>query len=177
MGFLTRLFGRGPQEYLKSLDESINLLRLGVFTYLFKNRYVPKFGKKEGSLWAASVLNTLVLQSPGNEQAKLFYKKNDDAILKEASSICRDPELTGLTGGASYLYAAEILYSTAMTRSPQTDHETKQLHSERIQDLEQQAARLTIWIPNSSHICGSTDVKDCINGIANFAKNFLNRHA
>ena len=134
------------------------------------------FGNEEANLWAVAIVNTLTLRPPGNEQAKLFYQKHEQEILHEVSAIRKDSELSGISGGASYLYAAEILYSTAMAKNPQIDNITKNLHANRIQALEEQAVHCGIWIPDSYHICGSNDVRKCISCIHAFAKNFLMNH-
>lgn len=175
MGFLKKLFA-GPQEHLKVLEETIDFLHFSIFVYLLENKYAPMFGKEDAPLWAVAVANTLTLRPPGNDKARLFYETNDEQIFQEALSISEDEELNGSSGGVSYLYAAEILYSTAMTKSPYTDDTTQKLHLGRIQDLYGQAERLGIWIPDNAHICASDDPKEYIYAIHDFAKKFVSKH-
>lgn len=169
------MFGGGPEEKLKILDESIEVLSFAIFIYLFK-KYIPIFGKDKANLWAVGIINTFTLRPPGNEEAKVFYEKHAAEIFEETATISQDTELSGPSGGVSYLYAAEILYSTAMTKSPQIDNETKSIYLDRIQALEEQAVHMGIWIPDSYQICGCNDVTKCISRIHAFANNFLNKH-
>jgi hypothetical protein len=156
--------GKGPRAALEVVDQSINCLRLGIFSYLQK-KYVPVFGKEDAKFWAVAVLNAIIVEEPGNEQAKAFYRKNKDKILKEALNVRNDNELAT---AASYLYAAQTIYLAGLTKAPL---------SQRAQELGEQATRLGIYIPNTYEICGSNDISTCINSIDSFAKEFVNKNA
>jgi hypothetical protein len=156
--------GKGPRAALEVLDQSINCIRLGIFSHLQK-KYVAVFGKEEATFWAVAVLNTIVLEEPGNEQAKVFYRRNKDKILREALNVRNNNELAT---AASYLYAAQTIYLAGLTKAPL---------SQRAQELGEQATRLGIYIPNTYEICGSNDIGACINSIDSFAKDFLDKNA
>jgi hypothetical protein len=179
MFILSRLLRRGAERpvRLQILEESIAHLRLTVFIYLYEKKYLPVFGKEEAAFLAAAVVNTMLHEAPGNEQAKVYYERNKDKIFQEASKISKDKELSGIAGGASYLYAAEILYATAMINNPYLASTTKELYSKVIHVLEEQATLLDIWIPDSYSICGSNDVREWICHIYCFAKDYLDKHA
>lgn len=165
MGFFGKLFGRSQPVELEVLNESIKGLRIGIFAYLFKKKYVTIFGEEEAKFWAAAVLNTMTLEEPGNEQARVFYERNKEKILQEAFNVNKDKDLFA---AASYLYAAQTIYLSVMTKNP---------FSQRAQELGEQATRLGISTPNAYDICGSNDIKECIYSIDRFAKDFLNKHA
>lgn len=165
MGLFGNLFGGGQPDVQRILDEIIQCLRIGIFSYLFKNKYLPVFGEEEAKFWAVAVLNTIILEEPGNEQARIFYERNKEKILQDAFNISEDKELSI---AVSYLYAAQTIYLAVVTKNP---------FSHKSQELGEQATRLGIYIPNTFDICGSNDPIECINSIGIFAKDFLNKHA
>jgi hypothetical protein len=156
---------KGHRADFELLDKSIDFLCLGIFRYLLKKKYAPVYGEKMAKFWAAAVLNTILLQPPSNNEAQDFYRKNQEKILQDAVNINKDEELATAT---SYLYAAKTI-SLAAT--------TKNIYSERSQELGQQATRLGIYIPNTYDICGTDNMGDCIKSIDSFAKAFLNKNS
>ncbi len=70
MGLLSKLFGGKSdiEEALEELEAAINILRMGVFGYLYKQVYCSKYSNEDASLWAMAVSNTMYLLPPGNEQ-------------------------------------------------------------------------------------------------------------
>ena len=80
MGLFGKLFGGGQPDVPKILDKIIQCLRIGIFSYLFKSKYLPVFGEEEAKFWAVAVLNTIILEEPGNEQARVFYERNKEKM-------------------------------------------------------------------------------------------------
>ncbi len=91
MGFFDKLFG--PGKDLDVLDDSISCLRLGIFSYLFKKNYLPVFGDEKAKFWAAAVLNTIILEAPGNDEAMVFYKKTKRRYYKKHSMSAKTMSL------------------------------------------------------------------------------------
>lgn len=170
MGFLEELFQSRAEKFLQILEGDVNLLRIVFYGYLCQ-KYTLSYGQGTGTLLAVAVLNTLILQESSNDAEKQFYVDNKNRIQEEASSVHRDAVLSGCSGIASYLYASEILLGTAMIKNPQTAYDVKEQCLRRIEALEEQAASLLIWVPDSYDICGSNDPLMCIQGIHRFLDN------
>lgn len=177
MGFLSKLLGiTDPVEALKGLESAIKILRMSVFSYLLKNVYTPKFGSDEANLWAISVLNTMIVAPPGNEKANNFYNKNEDQIWQEALQIKKLPELSGTSGGASYLYFAEIFFATAMKNKPHLGQAKKSEYASRIMELEERGAQLGVFLPTTKNMRNSNDPIYIIDRICTFANEFIKKN-
>ena len=165
MGLFKKIFGSEKPHELEIIEKSIEFLRLGIFAYLYNNKYIAKYGEKEATFWAAAVMNTLVMEDATNDEGKRFYSKYKDEILEEAQQVHKDHELSS---AASYLYAAQTIYIAAVTKHP---------FSEKAKEIGTQATRLGIYIPNTYDICGSNDMTKVVYSIADFSKEFLERHS
>ena len=176
MGFLSKLLGRrDPVEELKNLEDAINILSISVFGYLQKKVYTAKFGSDEAASWAMAVSNTMTLSPPGNEQARIFYENNEDQIWQEALQIKKYPELSGITGGASYLYFAKCYFATGMKTLPNIGQEKKSMYASKIMELEERAAQLGIFVPSYKDICDSNNPSDVVGYVCLFANEFIKK--
>ncbi len=165
MGLFKNLFGSKKPNELEIIEKSIEFLRLGIFSYLYNNKYIAKYGEREATFWAAAVMNTLIMEDATNDDGKQFYCKYKDEILEEAQLVHKDLELSS---AASYLYAAQTIYIAVITKDP---------FSKRAQEIGEQATHLGIYIPNTYDICGSNDMTQVVYRIAEFSKEFLEKHS
>jgi len=134
--------------------------------------------------------------APKNEQAKSFYIMNEDKIWLESLQIKKYPELSGISGGVSYLYFAEMYFLTdflnehsikevlndiqskSIVQSRIDDNPSKRQeqigrHNEKYLDLRERAEQLGIWFPTVSDICKGDNVVDVITQIRSFTDSFL----
>lgn len=190
---------RDKKQIMRELDSSVDLLRKSVFVYLLNNVYIQKFGANEAKHWTMAVLSTLLQTDPDNELSRLFLNENEDKIWLEALQVKKHPDLSGVSGAASYLYFAEICFVTDMMREPnieQTLHDiinrsAKQLsmdkdfsrrqlkegiHNSRVIELNNRAEQLGIFIPTARDICNSDDPINIIESICSFANVFFNKN-
>jgi hypothetical protein len=80
-------------------------LRLGIFR-LLNAKYRPSFGDQSKFL-CAGMLNCILLEPPGNEDASSFLEMNKDLIEREATTLSLDPKLS---------LAISLLYTLALIR-------------------------------------------------------------
>lgn len=176
MGFLSKLFGkRDIEEAMEGLESAIGILRVSVFGYLIKEVYNPKLGSDEAASWAMAVLNTMMLLPPGNEEARCFFEKNEDEIWQEALQIKKHPELSGASGGASYLYFSQLFYYTAIYNKPNIGQAKKDICHTKIRDLEERAVQLGVFIPTARSVCSSNDPIDIMGLICLYANEYHNK--
>jgi len=195
MRFL-RLFGLiDKTKAMNDLESTIYMLRRSLIGYLQKNVFTPKFSNDESFHWAKAVLNTILVTDPDNEQTRIFYGKNEDKIWIEALQVKKYPELSGINGGASYLYFAEMCSTTDMMNEPnviQSIHEimNKSLVQSRLDDdlsrrqlkmgrlnkryidLKDRADQLGIYVPAAKDVCKSDRPLNVIDSIRSFTKEF-----
>jgi hypothetical protein len=178
------------------LDSDIYVLKKSVFGYLYNNVYRHRYSADESALWAMSVLNTLLLVAPDSEQAVSFYGKNEDKIWLESLQVKIYPELSGASGGASYLYFAEMCSVTDIMNEPSAsqsihdimhksltqtmlddDLSRRQLkmgrHNIRYIDLRDRSEQLGIFVPSIKNVCKGNNVFDIIDSIRSFTNIFL----
>jgi hypothetical protein len=160
MGIFARLFGNSNCQSVEILEASITQLRVGVFARLSKE-YITVYGKQNGEFLSAAILNEALLESPGNHDGELYRNENASLIERESLQLASDPEIAS---ALSYLYAAQTIYLVFVTKEPL---------SKRAQELGEQATRLSISIPNTYDICGSSDVRECILAIREYATKFV----
>jgi hypothetical protein len=159
MGLRDRIRNAFKPAPVKVLEASIEKLRLGIFARLWK-KYTAEYGDQSKFL-SVAILNEAILETPSNAEAEMYLAANRALIATEAMKVHLDAELAE---GLSYLYAAQILYSVWVTRSPLPDQSTK---------LAEKATELELYIPNTHDICGSSDANDCILAISQYAAKFL----
>jgi hypothetical protein len=145
----------------KLLDTSIHQLKAGIINRL-SSKYTPLYGEEKAVHLSKAVLNRCLLVEPGAMDDKIFYQNHIDLIEYELLRLAEDESIAK---GLSYLYTAETLYSTPLT---------KKYASKYAQELSEQAARLSIHIPNKNEICGSTDMNECVIEIMKFAAVYYN---
>ena len=196
MSFL-RMFGLiDKREWILKLETDIYILNRSVLGYLFNNIFCSKFNSGASIIWSQAVLDTLLSAQPSNEQAKTFYADNEEQIWLEALQLKKYPELSGLSGGVSYLYFAEICLATDIMNEPNViqslnDIMNKSLtqsrldddlsnrqarmgrHNMRYIDLRDRADQLGIFIPSAKDVCKSKSALNIINGIRSFTNIFL----
>lgn len=171
MGFLSKFgFGvrAGDEEQLKTLEQGIGLLRLSSF-YCLQKRYTPRLGLEKAATLAVAVVSKMILEPAGDERLGRFCEKHGTEIAAEALKIRTYEEMSGPSGCASYLFAAEMLHSRMVKGSDLTDATRKWKSS---LELQEQAAHLAIEVPTSIDICGSNDKGKMIASILSFAKAF-----
>jgi hypothetical protein len=161
-------FGGGEAEQLKVLEQGIELLRLSTVNCLRK-RYASEVGPEMADALAVAVVSVMTLEPPCDEGSKAFYEQHRSEIGNRVQEAHGLEDISGPSGCASYLFAAEILHS-AMVRACCPSDATRGWKSTR--DLEEQAANLGIYLPSPQEICGSEDRGKCIDGILSFAKAF-----
>lgn len=195
MGFL-RLFGIiDKTKAMNDLESSIVTLRRSLMGYLQENVFTPKYNNNEASHWAKAVLNTILVTDPDNEETRIFYGKNEDKIWIEALQVKKYPELSGISGGASYLYFAEMCSATDMMNEPNVkesmhdimnkslvqskldnDLSRRQLkmgrQNRRYIDLKDRAEQLGIYVPAAKDVCKSDRPLNVIDSIRSFSKEF-----
>lgn len=177
MGLLSKLFGGKSdiEEALEELEAAINILRMGVFGYLYKQVYCSKYSNEDAPLWAMAVSNTMYMLPPGNEQARIFYEENEDQIWLETLQIKKYPDLAGKFGAASYLYFAECYYAMGMKTNPNIGSEKKNLYLSRIRELVERAEQLGIYVPAEREVLNSNSPVEVIGYICAFANDFMKK--
>lgn len=155
-----KLFPR--KQNIELLVKSITLLRLSTF-YRLQKKYLVKHNLDTANALAVAVVTAMVHEPPRDEIFRVFYRENRDEIRQEVLNAHKQDGVSGLSGCASYLYAAEILYGSLMKGG---EGEINNRH------LRQQAEKLGIMVPSREEICGSADVDQCINAIYSFATAF-----
>lgn len=172
MSFIKKLLGgvwtKTEKEELTVLEEGICLLRLSTFHCLQKT-YLPRMGLDKANAIAIAVVSTMILDSPSDDRFRQFYQKNKQDIYAEAANAHQDKQISGPSGCASYLYAAEILRLSLIMASSGGDASPL---SKTPEALLQQAVRLRIEVPTRQDICGSSDQVECVRAIHSFAKAF-----
>ena len=160
MNIFGKLFGHSNSQDIEILEATIAQLRVGVFARL-SQKYIPVFGKQNGELLSAAILNEALLEGPGNADGEIYRRQNASLIEDESLQVASDPDIAT---ALSYLYAAQTMYLVYLTQEPL---------SKRAQDLGEQAAYLSISVPNTYDICGSNDAKECILKMGELAAQFL----
>jgi hypothetical protein len=175
MGLLSKLFGgkSAIEKALEDLDAAINILRIGVFGYLLNKVYCSRFSNEDAAHWAMAVSNTMYLLPPGNEQAKIFYEKNEDQIWHETLQVKKYSDLAGKYGAASYLYFAECYFATGMKINPNLGPDQKSHYVSRIRELEERAKQLGIYIPSEQEVRSSNNPMEVISYVCAFAHEFF----
>jgi hypothetical protein len=157
MRILERLFGGQKARSVALLEGAIGRLRVGLFATLDKSHRAAYADERFRTFLCAAILNHVVVEPPGNNEAVKFAETHWALIEAEARKIGDDPEISRI---ASYLYAAQILHAAISTRDP---------FSERAQVLGERATDLGIYIPNTYDICGQGDGASCTIAIAEYA--------
>lgn len=160
MSFINKLFGKSKPVFEKLLDGSIEKIRLGIFARLY-SKYAIEFGENEAKFLAAAILNCVVMEEPGNDEAQRYYENKASLITTEAMKLY---ENEALAEACSYLYAAQTIYIAYLSHNPLSD---------RANQLGNRATELSIYIPNTYDLCGTNDINQCVNAIAKYATEFL----
>ena len=110
-------------------------LRLGIFR-LLDAKYRPSFGDQSKFL-CAGILNWVLLEPPGNEDARGFLEMNKSLIEHEAMTLRLDPKLS---------LAISLLYTLTLIRLGPKD-------PDKSFDLADRAAELNIVILSTNEVC------------------------
>jgi len=160
MGFFKNLFPPklSPEQLLV---ESIESLQISL-SFALMTQYESRFAA-DSPLLANCVLTYAMYIDPMGEEARQYFRKQQQLVLSEASKISSNPLFSE---AFSYLYAALVLNIVFKTRSP---------FSEPAAILSNRAAELDFTIPTTYDICGTGDALDCINAINAYSKAFKNK--
>jgi len=173
MGFWGKLLGvKTIENTIKDLESSIEILKRSVLNYLQKELYLNQYGC-EAPLWTTAVLNTMILSPSGNEEARAFYEKNEDSIWQKSLQIKKYPDLSGTSGGASYLYFAMCFHATAMMNNPHLSDVKKAEYMSQITDLSERASQLGVFVPSvKDNMRNSKDPNYIIDCVCTFTENY-----
>ncbi|MGD9686108.1 MAG: hypothetical protein AB7U43_03945 [Desulfobacter sp.] len=174
MVFIKKLFSckTNREKALENLEEAIDILRIGIFSFLHKNFYSLKFNDIEASFWAVAVLNTMYLLPPANEKARIFYETNEDQIWQETLQLKKCPDLSGKFGSASYLYFSECYFAMGMKTNPNNSQDKCKYYSDRITELVERAELLGIYVLAEQEIRTSNNPLEVIDSALEFAIDF-----
>ena len=173
MGFLEKLLGvKTMESAITDLESSIEILKKSVLNYLQRELFLNQYGC-DAPLWTTAVLNTMILSPSGNEEASIFHEKNEDSIWQESLQIKKYPDLSGTSGGASYLYFAMCFHATAMMNNPHLSDVKKTEFMLQITDLSERASQLGVFVPSvKDNIRNSKDPKYIIDCVCTFTENY-----
>jgi hypothetical protein len=132
------------------------MLRLGLFGHL-QRKYRPEWGDA-AKLLSVAIVNSAILEEPGNDDGIRFRQTNRALIEREALALHAD-EKSAMT--LRHLYAAELMNQVLVSGSP---------FSERSDRLTERATDLGIEIPNLNELCGSRNVHRGIEALAAVAE-------
>jgi hypothetical protein len=163
-----KMFNGKEEVHLKVLEQGISLLRLSTF-YTLQRKLAPEVGPDSANALAVAVVSVMILESTSDDRFSAFYRSKRDEIARQAQEAHKHEEISGPSGCASYLYAAEILHA-GMVKGAQVPDATKQWKSAKA--LQEQAENLGIYLPGREEICGSNDRGEFIDAIHSFAKAF-----
>ena len=176
MGLLDKFFGKNKiDEAVEGLDATIRLLHMVIFNYLTKNIYSSDYSKEEAASWAMAALNTAILAQPGNENARVFYEKNEEKIWQKAKQMKKYPELSGPNGAISYLIFARQFSLEAIRNNPQTTRSKKAECAQKIWEYEERAKQLGIDTLSLRQISNSDNPIDIIEDICAKANLFIRK--
>ena len=94
-----------PAQEIPKPSEVDCKLRLGIFK-LLTEKYKHEYGERTKFLCAA-IMNSALLEPPGNDEAQEFVDRNGSLIDKETGKLCEDQKLS---------LAFSILYSFTLLR-------------------------------------------------------------
>jgi len=183
-------------KIMMKLETDIYILKRSVYGYLYSNVYKNRFSKKDSAIWAMAVLNTLLITVPDDKEAISFYEKNEDKIWLESLQVKKYSELSGPSGGASWLYFAEMCFATDMMNEPNIqesihdimhkslaqsklddDLSRRQIemgrHNIRYRNLKDRADLLGIFLPSVGGISSDNNVSMLVNNIRLFTNIFM----
>lgn len=156
MGILSRMSSSAKRREMQKLLEAgyVNL-KLGILALLM-DRYRP-YGDQAHFL-AVAVLHEALILEPANSDGETYRRKNAGLIRTEAMRLSSDQELVQ---AFAYMYAARTLYITFATGSPV---------SEQGVALANRATELSLHIPNTYELCGSSDCNACLHAIFEYSE-------
>jgi len=143
----------------KLLDSSIQQLKAGITNRLC-HKYIPLYGEEKAGHLSSAIVNSCMLEEPGDMESKIFYQNHTELINDELLKL---PEDDTIAEALSYLFAAETLYTHPASKISSSKHS---------QELAEQAAKINIQIPPINQICGSADINECVIEIMKFAAAF-----
>ena len=126
-----------PDQQPVLLASAIDLkLRFGIFC-LLNAKYRPAWGRNDSRFLCAAILNSILLEPPGNEDARVFLERNKELVEREALTISTDSKLS---------LAVALIYTLTLGRLGPKDWE-------RSSNLADRASQLNIVILSTDDVC------------------------
>jgi hypothetical protein len=148
--------GHQPAADLGALPSEVAfLLQLGIFKKL-NNRYVPYFGN-DSPLLSVAIVNFLLVEEPGNEDALRYKTANQVLIEQQAQLVSSDPDLS---------FALSVLCSfTLVQLGPK--------HPDRSNAIESRASQAGIVLRTTNELYPTDDGLEFLKRVREYASDLL----